>query len=442
MLRELIKEDYICETDRVAVGVSGGADSMLLLHALIDAKKYKNFYLKVINVNHHLRDEESDGDSEFVVNFCKKNSLDFVTLDADVKGLKAEKKKTLEEAARIARYNLINTEMKKCKLNKLFLAHHMGDNVETILMNICRGSGLSGATGIRSTNEIFRPLLNLTKTEILNLCKINKIDYVTDSSNFVNDCTRNYIRNIVIKDLEKVYPDVVKNIALFGERCNEIQKYIESLIDESLIVSEDKAIILKETAFLNQSFIVREYLKNVFKKLNIFSDIEAKHYKLLTKLIDLPVNSSLDLPHQITAKRVYSGIKFIKKTKKIAQNSEYEFIIGETEIVGYGKILVEIVSEYEVTYGDGNFYIDYYKVANDAVWRFRKIGDEFVKLGSGSKKLNDYFTDKKIDVDLRDKIPVLASGNHIYLVAEYDISESVKIVGTVDKIAKITFLEN
>ena len=72
MLRELIKEEYICETDRVAVGVSGGADSMLLLHALIDAKKYKNFYLKVINVNHHLRGEESDGDSEFVVNFCKK----------------------------------------------------------------------------------------------------------------------------------------------------------------------------------------------------------------------------------------------------------------------------------------------------------------------------------------------------------------------------------
>ncbi len=442
MLNELIKDEYIIENDRIAVGVSGGADSMLLVSALISLQKQKNFYFKVININHHLRGEESDRDSNFVANFCKKNKLDYVILDADVEKLKKDKKKTLEEAARIARYDLINNVMKSEKLNKLFVAHHMCDQAETILMNICRGSGLGGGAGIKSNGEIIRPFLNLTKADILELCEQNKIAFVTDSTNLENNCTRNYIRNVVIKDLEKIYPEAVRMIASFGERCGEVQNYIESLVDENLIIMEGSDVLLKSSAFENENFIVREYLKHVFVKLNIFSDIESKHYKLALELNNLPVNSYLDLPHGITAKKVYSGIKFYKKTAKKVQNQEYVFTIGETEIDGYGKILVEIVNAYDVSYGDGNFYIDYYKVSNDAVWRFRKPGDEFAKLGSGSKKLNDYFTDKKIDTDLRDKIPVLASGNHIYLVAEYDIGESVKLSGTVDKIAKITFIEN
>lgn len=442
MLDNLIFDNIILEGDRIAVGVSGGADSMLLLSAIFEKSKKLKFYFKVVSVNHHLRGEESDRDAAFVSEFCKKRKIECEIVDVDVKKLKADKKKTIEEAARIARYGAINAVMKRDKLTKLFLAHHQNDQAETILMNICRGSGVDGASGIKTNGEICRPLLSLSKTQILELCKENKIPFVVDSTNFENDCTRNVFRNKIIPEIESVYPEAVKAIARFGERCREIQDYIESLVSDDLFCLEKDFIILKEEAFSKPKFLVREYLKRAFEGLGIFADIEAKHYKLAAELVSLPVDSSIDLPHQIVAKRVHAGIKFFKKTTKNKDSKEYSFVVGETIIDGFGKIVVEIVSEYGVNYGDGSFYIDYYKVSNDAVWRFRKPGDEFAKLGSGSKKLNDYFTDKKIDTDLRDSIPVLAYGSKVYLVAGYDVGESVKLAGPTDKIAKITFFKN
>lgn len=442
MLDYLIPDEMIAEGDRVAVGVSGGADSMLLLVSVFEKSKKLDFYFKVISVNHHLRGEESNRDAKFVADFCKKRKIDCEIVDVDVKTLKSDKKKTLEEAARIARYNAINAVMKKDKLSKLFLAHHQNDQAETILMNICRGSGIDGASGIKSGSSIYRPLLVLSKSQILNLCEENKIPFVVDSSNLESNCTRNLFRNVIIPEIEKVYPEAVRSISQFGERCLEIQTYIESLVSEDLIITEKSSVLLREEVFSKPKFLAREYLKRVFENLGIFADIEAKHYKLAFDLLALPVDSSLDFPHQISAKRVHAGIKFYKKSSKIKDIREYSFVVGETLIEGYGKILVEIVSEYNVSYGDGSFYIDYYKVSNDAVWRFRKPGDEFAKLGSGSKKLNDYFTDKKIDTDLRDSIPVLAYGSKVYLVAGYDVGESVKLEGPTDKIAKISFFKN
>lgn len=442
MLSYLIDDKFIENGDRIALGVSGGADSMLLLSSVICKSKTRDFYFKVICVNHHIRGEESDRDAKFVADFCKKLKVEYEIVDINVPELKQVKKLTLEEAARIARYDAINGIMKRDNLNKLFLAHHSNDQAETILMNIFRGSGILGATGIRNSCNIIRPLLSLTKKEILKLCEDNKIPFVTDSTNLQNDSTRNFIRNVIIPKIEEIYPDATSKIASFGERCAEVQNFIESFVDEKLISEEKGNVFILGGAFENKSPVVREYIKRVFERLGIFADIEAKHYKLVMELWDLPVNSSIDLPHKITAKKVHNGVKFSKKSVKKEEFVEYPFALGETEIEGYGKIVTEIISEYDVNYGDGCFYIDYYKISNEAVWRFRKLGDEFAKLGTGSKKLNDYFTDKKIDVDKRDRIPVLANGNRIYLVAGLDVGENVKISGPTDKIAKITFYEN
>lgn len=438
---EVLNEMIDCD-DRIAVGVSGGADSMLLLWMLLNKQQEMNFYLKVIHINHHLRGYESDEDASFVRDFCEKNGVPYIVIDVDVKEIKVKEKRTLEESARLARYDAIYAEMKKEKLSKLFLAHHANDQAETILMHICRGSGVSGACGIKQRGNIFRPLLDTTKKEILKICKDNDIKFVIDSTNEDNNFTRNYIRNVVIADLEKVYPDAVKMICAFGDKCYEVQNFIEEQVNLNLIKEEKDFVLVKGEAFEAKNFVVREYLKIAFEKLKIYSDIEAKHYLLIQNLNSMPVNSMIDLPHKITAKKVYAGVKFFKKSTKKALHESHSFALGKTHIDGFGDIFAEIISPSEVCYGDGNLYADYYKISDKAVWRFRKQGDIFAKLGSGSKKLNDYFTDKKIEVDLRDTIPILALKNQVYLVAGYDIGENAKILSDTEKIVKISFLKD
>lgn len=442
MLEFLIDDKYICETDKIAVGVSGGADSMLLLWALIDKKRSIGFDMVVIHVNHHIRKETSSRDQKFVEDFCKKRKIKQITVDIDVQKLKVDEKCTIEEAARNLRYIAFEKVMKENKLNKLFLAHHKNDQAETILMHIFRGSGLLGASGIRESNKIVRPILNISKNEILKLCKDHAIEFVEDETNANNNYARNFVRNEIIPKIEIIYPNVVDALFKFGKRCEEIQNYIEQFISDGLFEEQKDGVLLKDGAFDNPSFLVREYIKKAFEKLGIFEDIESKHYLMVYQLQKAEVNKQIDLPHKTSAKRTYSGIKFLKKKVKKFQNNEYQFVIGDIDFDGIGKIETRFVASDEVVYGEGILYADYNKISNTAVWRTRKDGDVFAKLGTGSKKLNDYFTDKKIEVDKRDSVVVLASSNQILAVLGEDISENVKIDGVTDKIVAIKFYKN
>ena len=151
------------------------------------------------------------------------------------------------------------------------------------------------------------------------------------------------------------------------------------------------------------------------------------------------VNSMLNFPHNLVLKKTYDGIKIYKEKQNNKADAEAAFVIGKVELDGIGVIETNFVQYDEVVYGEDSLYVDYSKISTNAVWRTRRLGDMFSKLGTGSKKLNDYFTDKKIDVDIRDSIPVLALGSQICVVAGYDVSEKVKIDGDTDQIVKITF---
>lgn len=442
MLEFLVENSNINEEDKIAVGVSGGADSMVLLCALLDLQKKIKFYLKVININHNIRGEESDRDSFFVKKFCEKKKIPFEMVSVKVLKEKKDKKLTLEETARKMRYDAFFKIMKKDKLNKLFLAHHKNDQAETILMNIFRGSGVAGASGIKEDGVIFRPLLNFKKSEILKIASEYGVAFVEDSTNYENDATRNYLRNVVIPQIEKVYPAVIDSLFEFGERCKDALSFIKSQINEDLIVQENSCVIVKDSVFKLDKILIKEHFKLAFEKLSVFSDIEKKHYDLIIKMQNVQVNTSFDFPHNLIVKKTYGGIKILKETNSVVCEKEFEFIIGDIRIDGVGDILTKIVEPVDVVYGDGSLYVDQSKISTNAVWRTRRFGDVFAKLGSGSKKLNDYFTDKKIDIDVRDKIPVLAVGNQVLVVAGLDVSEKVKIVGDADQIVKISFTSN
>lgn len=438
MFEYLIEDSFVKKEDRIAVGVSGGADSMLLLWALLDKQKQTGFYLEVININHHIREKSSDDDSLFVENFCKKRKIPYKIIDIDVKKLKNDKKYTLEESARVARYDAFYKVMKEDKLNKLFLAHHKNDQAETILMHIFRGAGIAGAVGIKNTDKIFRPLLNLTKQEILDIAKEHGVDYVQDETNLDNDYSRNYIRNVIIPQVEKVYPTVVNNITQFGKRCEEMHSFLMSLVDDNLIPKENNQVLINDLVFSKEKVLIREYIKKAFEKLGVFSDVEAKHFQMIYELSKFDVNKEISLPHGVTAKKVYTGVKLFKCEKKQNNTSEFEFVkAGEIEFGDY-KIKTQLVKTDEIVYGDG-LYLDSSKILAKAVWRTRRPGDKFSKIGTGSKKFNDYLTNNKVDQDLRDKLPILVAGENVLVVLGDDISEKVKIDGNTDEIVKITF---
>ncbi len=439
MLEFLVENVNLKENDRIAVGVSGGADSMVLLWSLLDLQKKVKFFMKVVNVNHNLRGEESDRDSKFVAAFCEKKKIPYEVISVQVKKTKAQEKLTLEESARKLRYDAFLKVMKKDKLNKLFLAHHKNDQAETILMNILRGSGVQGAGGIRQDGVIFRPLLNLKKSEILKIANEHGIKFVEDSTNAENDATRNYIRNVVLPDLEKVYPNAVDALYAFGEKCKNVQNFIESQLNFDFIEENNNHILVKSAVFHTNKILIKEYLNVAFKKAGVFADIEAKHYELATSLFEADVNTMLDFPHGLILKKTYGGIKIFKDKEDIVCFDEYEFIIGKVEMKGIGVIETKIVEPSEVVYGDGSIYFDQGKLSTNAIWRTRRLGDVFAKLGSGSKKLNDYFTDKKVDSDIRDLIPLLVIQNQVCVVAGLDVSEKVKIDGNTDQIVKVTF---
>lgn len=439
MFEFLIDDKFVCKDDRIAVGVSGGADSMLLLWGLIDKQKQVGFYFEVININHHLRGSASDADSKFVEEFCKKRKIDYKIIDVDVKKLKNDEKFTLEESARVARYDAFKSVMKQDKLNKLFLAHHKNDQAETILMHIFRGSGISGAVGIRNTDTIFRPLLNLSKQEILKIANEHGIEFVQDESNADNDYSRNYIRNVVLPQIENVYPKAVENIALFGKRCEEIQNYILSLIDDSLIETKKNEVVLNQKIFEFKTFIGREYLKKAFEFLGVFSDIESKHISIIFELSKCEVNKEVSLPHGLVAKKTYVGVKILKPSNKKSDVLEFEFVKnGEIVFGEHFKILTKVVRADEIVYGEGLF-VDVNKISTNAIWRTRRTGDKFAKIGTGSKKFNDYLTNSKVDFELRDCLPILAVDETVLVVANDDVSENVKIDATTDEIVKITF---
>ena len=208
VLNTIKKYNLIKDGDRVVVGVSGGPDSISLLDILNKLKNEKklNFEIICVHINHQIREEAND-DELFVQNYCKKNQIKFYCKRIDVIKYANNNKIGLEEAGRILRYDFFEEIMQKEKANKIAIAHNKNDKAETIIMNIIRGTGISGLKGIEPIREekYIRPLIECTRDEIEEYCIQNNLNPRIDKTNFENDCTRNKVRNIVLPYIKKEF---------------------------------------------------------------------------------------------------------------------------------------------------------------------------------------------------------------------------------------------
>ena len=402
------------------VALSGGADSVCLLLIL----KELGYEVHAVHCNFHLRDSESDRDETFCRELCERQNVPLHISHFDTKTYAQLHKMSIEMAARELRYGYFEQLRDAINAESIVVAHHKNDNVETLFINLIRGTGISGLTAMKPRNgRIIRPLLCVTRAEILQFLKDREQDYVTDSSNLKNDVVRNKIRLDVMPILEGINPSVVENISRSIENLSEITKIVDKSIENSMEIccKEKQKRHVVDVNELKKKIVPEEILFRYLSKFN-FSPAQVKS-----------IYENIDST---------SGRTWSSGTHILAKDREKLIIMSAVESAKYSNIELRIPEEgqYHVLEGEKIdirrttrttsfspskqkylITIDSDKVVFPLTLRCFKEGDTFMPFGMKGKKLiSDYMTDRKRDYFQRKHQLVLtdANGNIIWLLGE------------------------
>ena len=311
--------NLIKDGDKIVLGVSGGPDSICMLDMMRELKEEKNinFEIYVAHVNHMIR-EEAIEDEKYVQNYCLKHNIKFFVKRVDVQKIANDKKIGTEEAGRKVRYDFFEEVLQKTGSNKIAIAHNKNDKIETIIMHLLRGSGLSGLKGIEPIrdNKYIRPLIECERQEIEQYCEDRKLQPRIDKTNFENEYTRNKIRNIVIPYIKKEFnPNIIQTLSRLSEVATDESNYIDlqtqKIYSELLIEKSNKQIILKLKEFNQQENVIQKRLVlKTIKELNGSTDrIEKIHIEDIIKLCTNNVGNKYLTPNK--------NLKVLVKDKKI-----------------------------------------------------------------------------------------------------------------------------
>ena len=311
--------NLIKDGDKIVLGVSGGPDSICMLDMMRELKEEKNidFERYVAHVNHMIR-EEAIEDEKYVQNYCLKHNIKFFVKRVDVQKIANDKKIGTEEAGRKVRYDFFEEVLQKTGSNKIAIAHNKNDKIETIIMHLLRGSGLSGLKGIEPIrdNKYIRPLIECERQEIEQYCENRKLQPRIDKTNFENEYTRNKIRNIVIPYIKKEFnPNIIQTLSRLSEVATDESNYIDlqtqKIYNKLLIEKKDKQIILKLNEFNQQENVIQKRLVlKTIKELNGSTDrIEKVHIEDIIKLCNNNIGNKYLTPNK--------NLKILVKDKKI-----------------------------------------------------------------------------------------------------------------------------
>ena len=417
---------------RICVAVSGGVDSMALLHYLKANANHYGYTLCAVNFEHGIRGEESVSDSLFVQKTCKEWGIDLYCYAEDCPRRAILEKTSLETAARNFRNEKYNELIQSGKVDVIATAHHANDLAETVLFRIARGSALSGVTGIKKHQDgRLRPFLSWTKAEILRYATENTISYREDSTNRQTDATRNALRLQVLPVMEERIPSAVKNILRFAKTAEEDDEFLYELA-RPLLEQKENGYFLR---FSDKKPIFSRACLIAMKNLGIEKDYTQTHLNDLYLLQTLKQGAVITLPKGVIARRDIDGITithFEETSQGLEEIPPTPLTVGEIPLGKYAIKLtyepIETTNEY-----DGKLLrLDFDKLPNGCVIRSREEGDIFTKYGGGTKTLKRYMIDKKIPKEMRD-LPVIAKDKEVYAVFGVEISDKVKIDGKTKK---------
>ena len=416
---------------KIAVAVSGGADSVALLDRLVCVAPEKGLSLSVVHCEHQIRGQESLADADFVQKLAEGYGLEYYLFSEDCPALAKRLGVSLEVAAREFRYRCFEELLRGGRAEYIALAHHKDDAAETALFRLSRGTSLGGVLGMSTVcGGYLRPMLSEGKEEILQYIAKRGLRYRVDSTNFEKDATRNRIRLDVMPALEDAVPGAKENLIAFGVRAKEDDEYLYTLAKEWVVKTPpafegDLGFCVGVDA---PPPLFRRACLTVLKALGVEKDYTQKHLLALQSLCHLQTGARVSLPQGITAVRRYQSVQFCRDVKEEKKQpipfacgrfswGMYEITVSETPLEGVGVLRV-----------------DAEKIPPTACIRCREEGDTFLKFGGGRKPLKKYLIDKKIPQPCREEIPLLADGNEILAVFGVEISERVKLTNESKKI--------
>ena len=412
----ITKHSMIKSGESVLVCVSGGADSVALLSVLLELREKLEIHkIYALHINHNIRAGAKD-DENFVRELCDQMSIPLEVQDIDVGDFAAQNKKGYEEAGRIIRHKYAYLTCESIGANKIAMGHNMGDNAETVIMNLCRGAGLRGIKGIPPVSgKVVRPLININRSDILTFLTSIKQPYVVDPSNFINEFTRNRIRNIIIPSLEdEVNINAGALIARSTELFSADEEYLTAqaaaFFSECAKHSED-CVIVSAPKLNNLHFSVSSrIIKKVLHGFGLL-DISQTHIKTLLELSTGQTGKKFFLAN-IEAIKEYDRLVF-KKVNQPAKGFCYQLELDKPFYIP--EISKTILISSQNFLNNPTPYctksLKYDIMPRSVIIRSRLAGDRICLSSKDgrkfTKKLQDYFTDAKIPASRRDEIPIL-----------------------------------
>lgn len=429
----------------VLVGFSGGADSTALLLLLKEYGDKHRIGVRAVHVHHGIRGESADRDQVFCAKFCQERGIPLRIYRRDVPAYALTHHMSLEEAGREVRYEIFRCCLEDGFGERVALAHHQNDQAETMLFRLSRGTGLKGLGGMEPVRfPYIRPLLCVTRQEVMDWLRARHISWMEDESNQEVDYARNRIRKEILAPMEAAWPGTVGRLAGTAERIRETENYLEYETGRAWKryareTADGYAIGLQAFTELHpamQKLIIRKGMELLTGGKNL----EAGHVEQLLKLVHGKRGGRTDLPGHVYGQLGYEELLLRKKVAgKTEDLPEIPVKNGENTFAGQiFLVTVEDAAENEkIPTKRYTKWFDYDRIKQGMVLRNRKPGD-YLANGAGShKKLKDYFIDQKVPREDRDRMILLADGNHIMWAVGMRISEEYKVTEQTKRILKI-----
>ena len=453
-----IKEHGLIEgTHTLLVGVSGGPDSTSLLHALANIKDSLGIEFHVAHLNHLLRGEESDADAEYVSRLAQSLGIPATIEQRDVKGYRAQRRCSLEEAAREVRYAFFAEVAEAMGADTVAVGHNVDDQIETILMHLVRGTGLSGLRGMQPLSiwrsphgfqlKIVRPLLEVSRAETESYCAAQGLVPRWDSSNRSPAYLRNRIRFELIPLLQSYNPNIRATLLRMARAASADHGFWQQEISQvwgHIVKEEANGIVLDNKAFSSLPPALKRHLLHAVleRLLGGFQEIRSVHIENLMKALARPPGKRLFLPGDLAFYGDYLRSLVAKEAATcplpVLVGEHRLNIPGETAIPGW-LVKASILDHYPGEGSGFRAYLDLDVSGRDLFVRGRRPGDRFQPLGMAEpKKLQDFMVDVKIPRTWRDRVPLLCSAERILWVVGWRIDHRARIS---PQTKRILFLE-
>lgn len=450
--KNIKKNELFKNGDKIIIGVSGGPDSVALLHAMKKIAGEMQLLIIAAHLNHGLR-EEADDEQEYVRMICNEWKIPFYARKVEIKKLAREEKRSLEDMGRKVRYEYFNDLLIKTGADSVVTAHHQGDVAETVLLHLLRGAGIKGLRGIMpKNNKIIRPLLFVSKKEILSYLEDNKLLYCVDKSNEDFSYLRNSIRYELIPFLQEKYnPRIIESLnqlADIAREENEVLEDITKSLWNEVIISQDKESIIMDTNIVLMYTLA--YKRRIVQHaLFVLTGETGWNMNDVDRIIELFAKKGsskiLYLKNKLKVNKSYDKIIFTRYLEK-TKDFSYELKIPGTVFIQETdeNYSFKIMALREYSPDEGDIYLDNEKLEYPLYLRSRRAGDVFQPPGlTGHKKIKDFFIDSKIPYLERNKIALLTShNNQIYALLGWRIDQKAAVTSDSKDILVIKKIRN